>query len=123
MARRGTSPHNFTISPVTRVAGETFATGLQDRRTVHDVAIFARAHNSSTRAKINRGGTCLPLAWQGWVFFFSWILIVPLGVRFLAPGSKPMRWAFIAAMVILLLVICYWKGEPTGRRWNSGDGN
>ncbi len=49
--------------------------------------------------------------------------IVPLGVRFLTPGSKPMRWAFIAAMVVLLIVICYWKGEPTGRRWNNGDGN
>jgi hypothetical protein len=32
--------------------------------------------------------------------FFSWMLIVPLGVRFLMPGGKPMRWAFIAAMVI-----------------------
>jgi hypothetical protein len=67
-------------------------------------------------------GWGLPLAWQGWVVFFSWMLIVPLGVRFLTPGSKPMRWAFIAAMVFLLLVICYWKGEPTGRRWNSSDG-
>jgi hypothetical protein len=34
-----------------------------------------------------------------------------------------MRRAFIAAMVILLLVVCYWKGEPAGRRWNSGDDN
>jgi hypothetical protein len=75
------------------------------------------------RAKSYGLGWGLPLAWQGWVFFFSWMLIVPLGVRFLTPGSKPMRWAFVAAMVILLLVICYWKGEPTGRRRNSGNGN
>jgi hypothetical protein len=75
------------------------------------------------RAKRYGWGWGLPLAWQGWVVFFSWLLIVPLGVRFLITDSKPMRWAFIAAMVIVLLVICYWKGEPKGRRWNSGDGN
>jgi len=71
------------------------------------------------RAKRYGLGWGLPLAWQGWVFFFAWMLTVPLGIRFLTP---PMRWAFVAAMVILLLVICYWKGDPTGRRWKSGDG-
>jgi hypothetical protein len=75
------------------------------------------------RAKRYGLGWGLPLAWQGWVFFFSWILIVPLGLRILPLATKPMRLVFIAAMVILLLVVCYWKGEPTGRRWNSGDGN
>jgi hypothetical protein len=40
----------------------------------------------------------------------------------LPPGDKPLRWGFTAAMVILLVVICYWKGDPTGRRWNSSNG-
>jgi hypothetical protein len=75
------------------------------------------------RAKRYGLGWGLPLAWQGWAVIFSWILIVLSGVRFLTPGSKPMRSAFVGAMVILLLVICYWKGEPRGRRWNSGDDN
>ena len=67
-------------------------------------------------------GWGLPLAWEGWVFLFTWMLVVPLGIRFLTPGGKAMRWAFVAAMVILLLVVCYWKGDPVGRRWNSEDG-
>ncbi len=75
------------------------------------------------RAKRYGLGWGLPLAWQGWVFLFSWMLIVVSGVRFLRPDGKPMRWAFIAAMGIVFLAICYWKGEPAGRRWNSGDGN
>jgi hypothetical protein len=75
------------------------------------------------RAKRYGLGWGLPLAWQGWAIFVSWILIFPLGIRFLTPGNRSMRWGFIAAMVIFLLVICYWKGEPTGRRWNRGDGN
>jgi hypothetical protein len=75
------------------------------------------------RAKRYGLGWGLPLAWQGWVFLLSWLLIVPLGVWFLTPGSKPLRSAFIVAMVAILLVICYWKGDPAGRRWNSGADN
>jgi hypothetical protein len=75
------------------------------------------------RAKRYGLGWGLPLEWQGWAIFVSWILIFPLGIRFLTPGNRSMRWGFIVAMVIFLLVICYWKGEPTGRRWNRGDGN
>ena len=75
------------------------------------------------RAKRYGLGWGLPLTWQGWTFFFSWMLIFPLGLLVLTPGSQTFRWAFIAAMVILLLVICYWKGDPAGRRWNSGNGN
>jgi hypothetical protein len=44
------------------------------------------------RAKRYGLGWGSPLAWQGWVFFIAWLLIVPLGVRYLTPG-KPMRWA------------------------------
>ena len=74
------------------------------------------------RAKRYGLGWGLPLAWQGWAVLVSWILISLLGIRFLTPGTRPARWAFTAAMVIILLLICYWKGEPSGRRWNSGDG-
>ena len=75
------------------------------------------------RAKRYGLGWGLPLVWQGWAVFVSWILILYLGTHYVMPGSRLMRWGFTSAMIILLLVICYWKGEPTGRRWNSGDGN
>jgi hypothetical protein len=75
------------------------------------------------RAKRYGFGWGLPVAWQGWVFFLSWLLITLLGVRLLTPGSQAMRWAFIGAMVFFLLVVCYWKGDPAGRRWNRGDDN
>jgi hypothetical protein len=39
------------------------------------------------RAKRYGLGWGLPLAWQGWAFLFSWMLIIPLDVRFLAPGT------------------------------------
>ena len=75
------------------------------------------------RAKRYGWGWGLPLAWQGWVFFLSWIIILLLGIRLYIRGDKPMRWAFLAIMVFLLLGVCYWKGDPAGRRWNGGDGN
>jgi hypothetical protein len=74
------------------------------------------------RAKRYGLGWGLPLTWQGWVFFLSWMLVVLSGVRLLTDGGRVMRWAFIAAMVAMLAAVCYWKGEPNGRRWNNGDG-
>ena len=75
------------------------------------------------RAKRYGLGWGLPLTWQGWVVFLSWLLIVPLGVWFLTPSGKAVRGAFIGTMVVILLVICYWKGDPAGRRWQSGNDN
>jgi hypothetical protein len=36
-----------------------------------------------------------PLARQGWIFLISWMLILPLGIRFLTPGNKTMRWGLL----------------------------
>ena len=75
------------------------------------------------RAKRYGLGWSLPLVWQGWAVLVSWILILLLGILFLTPGSQLVRSSFIGAMLIFLLVICYWKGDPRGRRWNRGDGS
>jgi hypothetical protein len=56
------------------------------------------------------------------VFLLAWIVAVLVGHGLLVPGDKVLRWTFTGVMLILLLVVCYWKGEPAGRRWNSGDG-
>ena len=74
------------------------------------------------RAKRYGWGWGLPLAWQGWVFLVAWILALPVGHRLLPKGDTPLRLGFTAAMVILFVAICYWKGDPLGRRWNSGGG-
>jgi hypothetical protein len=72
-------------------------------------------------AKRHGLGWGLPLVWQGWVVFCSWMLLVPLGMLYLAPPvGLPIRLGFLLAMAGLLIGICYWKGDPAGRRWNSG---
>ena len=72
------------------------------------------------RAKRYGLGWGLPCAWQGWVFLITWLMALPFGHRFLAPNNRPLRWAFTAAMLLLLITVFYWKGEPSGRRWNDG---
>jgi hypothetical protein len=73
------------------------------------------------RAKRHGLGWGMPLAWQGWVAFIAWLILLPLCLLFLTPGVKTSRWAFIGAMILFLLGIYYFKGDPNGRRWNSGD--
>jgi len=64
-------------------------------------------------------GWGLPATWEGWVVLIVWLAVVGLGIRYLASGSLYAHLAFVLAMVGLLLIICYKKGEPP--RWRSGD--
>ena len=74
------------------------------------------------RAKRHGLGWGLPVAWQGWVFFCLWLVILPLGLYFLTLDNKLVRWTFLAVMIGLLLAVCFLKGDPRGRRWQSGSG-
>lgn len=65
-------------------------------------------------------GWGLPLTWQGWVVYVGWFAaffggLAMLGLRQLQAA----HFAFVVAMVTLLVVVCYLKGEP--QRWRSGD--
>lgn len=70
------------------------------------------------RAKRYGWGWGLPLRWQGWIFLIFWIsAIVGLGPvfyhdRFYFAG-------FMVLMILLLLFVCYSKGEPPGWRWGE----
>jgi hypothetical protein len=65
-------------------------------------------------------GWGLPLCWQGWVVYIVWIVTMSAAAVYLR-HSVPLfvRLAFILGMSVLLLGICYWKGEPP--RWRWGD--
>ncbi len=56
-----------------------------------------------------------PTAWQGWLFFVTW-LVVLLGVSLVLKheGSEPPL-VFIGGMVSLLFIVLYFKGEPLVR--------
>jgi hypothetical protein len=65
-------------------------------------------------------GWGLPLTWQGWVVYVGWFAVLFGGLASLGLRQLPVpHLVFVVTMVVLLLVICYWKGEPP--RWRSGD--
>ena len=59
-----------------------------------------------------------PCAWQGWVVVVAWILALALGLVLLRRASPLGTGAFIGAMSVLLILICWLTGEPPG--WRSG---
>jgi uncharacterized membrane protein YhaH (DUF805 family) len=70
------------------------------------------------RAKRYGWGWGLPCSWQGWVVLLVWLAAFLAGVRFL-PRWLPAHLAFMVVMVVLLLMVCYCKGEPPAWRWGD----
>lgn len=61
-----------------------------------------------------------PLTWQGWVVYVGWMAGLIGEIVWLGTDHRPLPHVlFVGAMVVLLFVICYWKGEPP--RWRWGD--
>lgn len=71
------------------------------------------------RAKRYGWGWGLPISWQGWTVFVLWSAALFLPIRYLLPRSLPVHLIFVLFMVLLLVGICYKKGEPP--RWRWGD--
>jgi len=72
------------------------------------------------RAKRYGWGWGLPLTWQGWavlvVFFF---LVVLDSVLFPPVTRLGMHLGYLAVLCVLLVGVCYAKGEPPKWRWGE----
>lgn len=72
------------------------------------------------RAKAYGWGWGIPCTWQGWGVFIVWLgVFIDGSLRLHGHGGA--RLAFTAAMVALILAICYLKGEPPRWRWGGTD--
>jgi len=67
-------------------------------------------------------GWGLPLTWQGWLTLAIFLGFVIGGLWYFPPKRAPVTCAFyLAAVSILLVTMCWLKGEPPRWRWgNSG---
>jgi hypothetical protein len=70
------------------------------------------------RAKCYGWGWGPPTSWQGWLVLLLWLGAL-IGGQLLMRLPSPWVWGFRAAMVGVLLLVCYKKGEPP--RWRWGD--
>jgi hypothetical protein len=72
------------------------------------------------RAKRYGWGWGLPLTWEGWVVFTLWLVIfiaaIPVLHLFQHVGE---HFLFVLGMVLALVGVCYWKGEPARWRWGE----
>ncbi len=58
-----------------------------------------------------------PTTLQGWAVLIAWLAtVMPIGV-WLAPHSPLLFCLFLAIMLVVLLLVCYAKGEPPRWRW------
>ncbi|HEY8050810.1 MAG TPA: hypothetical protein VIE63_16690 [Ramlibacter sp.] len=65
-------------------------------------------------------GWGFPLVWQGWVVFGAFVLAIGGGVIFVLSPLGPFVFAgYVVALIGLLTIVCWLKGEPP--RWRWGD--
>ena len=65
-------------------------------------------------------GWGFPIAWQGWVVLVAFFGLVALGAVLILPSYGPGWFVAHAAMLCVLLVaVCWLKGEPPRWRWDG----
>ncbi len=63
-----------------------------------------------------------PVTWQGWVVTLAWLAIVIGAIPVLDPRRRPILFvAFLLAMTLVMLGVCYAKGEPPRWRWGESE--
>ena len=73
------------------------------------------------RAKKYGWGWGPPATWQGWVFMTAWLAILAVGLVVLVSRQESVGWLllYVWLMTLVMLLVCYWKGEPPKWRWGD----
>ena len=65
-------------------------------------------------------GWGLPATWEGWIVLSAYIALVMAGALLLSPAKDTVSFIiFIVGVSLLLLGICWFKGEPPRWRWGK----
>lgn len=67
-------------------------------------------------------GWDLPLRWQGWLVMTGYIVGLLAAGFTLAPTHLGAFVAGTSLLSVVLVALCYWKGEPAKWRWGDADG-
>ncbi len=60
-----------------------------------------------------------PTCWQGWVILAGWLVAMVTATILLMPRHLLAFLSINLVMAVLLMLICYWKGEPPRWRWGK----
>ena len=65
-------------------------------------------------------GWGLPSRWQGWVVIAIYAVLLAAGIVVLRPHAQPVSFVlYTLALSLLLVLVCWWKGEPPRWRWGG----
>jgi hypothetical protein len=65
-------------------------------------------------------GWGLPTAWQGWLVFVGYILLLVVGAFLFPPREALAAYlTYVAALSAALISVCWLKGEPPRWRWGA----
>ena len=65
-------------------------------------------------------GWGLPASWEGWVVFIGYLAAVFGGIAVFPPDKSMGPYlVYITALTLLLMLVCYVKGEPARWRWGN----
>ena len=60
-----------------------------------------------------------PSTWQGWIVILIWVLIFAIILVNINESNPVFNFLLIAISVIILIYICYKKGEKPSWRWGN----
>lgn len=66
-------------------------------------------------------GWGFPIAWQGWVVYLVFILLVLGGSIWYVRTLNLLYFVYLAVISAGLIAVCWWKGEPLRWRWGGDD--
>ena len=62
----------------------------------------------------------MPSTWQGWVVLFCFVVLVLIGSFLFPPSKQPGAYAaLVGGLCVLLVAVCWLKGEPPRWRWGG----
>jgi len=65
-------------------------------------------------------GWGLPTAWQGWLVFVGYILLLVVGAFLFSPREALAAYLiYVAVLSAALIGVCWLKGEPPRWRWGA----
>lgn len=72
------------------------------------------------RAKRYGWGWGPPVRWQGWAVIAAYVALMVAGAIVLRPDRTPGLFvAYTMVLSLLLVLVCWWKGEPPRWRWGE----
>jgi hypothetical protein len=65
-------------------------------------------------------GWGLPTTWQGWLVLAAFVVLVIVGSIVFPPSKQTWSYvAYVAVLGVLVIGICWFKGEPPRWRWGN----